>query len=148
MLGMRLLELSMTECIHGEPKGSQACPLCRYALRLEAPTAYVSPSHPQTSQNAVKKARAASGSRRKLVFDLIKRHREMGLCDHEIIDLTGLSPNTARPTRVTLMKDGFVVNSGRTRKTPEGNDAIVWIADMFVPRVSVAQGSEGASGKS
>jgi hypothetical protein len=73
----------------------------------------------------------------------------MGLCDHEIIDLTGLSPNTARPTRISLMKDGFVVNSGRTRKTPEGNDAIVWIADAFVPRmVEAVLGSEGSDSRS
>jgi len=139
----------MTPCEHGEPRGEQACPLCRYKRRLETPNAYVSSSHPQTSRDAVKKARMTSGSRRKTIFDLIKRHREMGLCDHEIIDLTGLSPNTARPTRISLMKDGFVVNSGRTRKTPEGNDAIVWIADAFVPRtVHAVLGSEGSDSRS
>lgn len=122
----------MTVCEHGEPKGEQACPLCRYEKRLMTPNVYVSSSHPQTSQDAVKKARISSGSRRKMILDLIKRHREIGLCDHEIIELTGLSPNTARPTRISLMKDGFVVNSGRTRRTATGNNAIVWIADTFV----------------
>ncbi len=138
----------MIACEHGEPRGEQACPLCRYKRRLETPNVYVSASHPKTSHDAVKKARMTSGSHRKKIFDLIKRHREMGLCDHEIIDLTGLSPNTARPTRISLMKDGFVVNSGRTRKTPEGNDAIVWIADAFVSGTAVPMlESEGSDSR-
>ena len=142
---MRILDTHLITCEHGETRGASACALCRYKTRLESPNIYVSASHPTTSQKAVKRARMASGSRRKLIHDLIKRHREMGLCDHEIIELTGLSPNTARPTRISLMKDGFVSNSGRTRKTPDGNDAIVWIADAFVSRAaSPVLGSEGS----
>jgi hypothetical protein len=128
--------LKVSECIHGEPRGSSACALCRYQLKaanrpitpppVERNTVSISKAHPQTSRTAAQKAFLRSGTRRKMIYELIKRHYEVGLCDHEIIEITALSPNTARPTRISLMKDGLIADSGKRRKTPDGNDAIVW----------------------
>jgi hypothetical protein len=39
-----------------------------------------------------------------------------------------MSGNTVRPSRVSLVRDALVMDSGRTRKTISGNDAIVWVA--------------------
>jgi hypothetical protein len=37
-----------------------------------------------------------------------------------------ISGNTVRPTRGSLVKDGFIVDSGLVRLTKAGNPAIVW----------------------
>jgi len=126
----------MSECVHGEPRGESACALCRFQLKatnrvipspaIERNTVMISKAHPATSRTAAQNAFLRSGTRRKMIYELIKRHYEVGLCDHEIIEITALSPNTARPTRISLMKDGLISDSGKRRKTPQGNDAIVW----------------------
>jgi hypothetical protein len=38
----------------------------------------------------------------------------------------GLPPDTYRPLRGKLVKLGVLVNTGKTRRTPSGCDAIVW----------------------
>lgn len=50
-----------------------------------------------------------------------------GLCDHELENKTGWLHQSASAARNTLMKDGWIIDSGVRRNTPQGNPAIVWI---------------------
>jgi hypothetical protein len=42
-----------------------------------------------------------------------------------------MNPNTQRPRRVELVQGLWVVDSGRTRKTMGGDEAVVWVATEF-----------------
>ena len=80
-------------------------------------------AHP-TSANAALRALPKSGSKRKRVYDFI--NRVGGATDEEIEQALDISGNTVRPTRGSLVKDGFIVDSGLERLTKAGNPAIVW----------------------
>ena len=82
-------------------------------------------AHP-TSISAAKNAFPRSGSKRQKIYNAIKLFG--GLTDEEIERTLELPGNTVRPSRVTLVRDALVMDSGRTRKTISGNDAIVWVA--------------------
>lgn len=85
-------------------------------------------NHPETSQSAKQIAIKSAGMRRQMVYELFLERQGLGLCDHELIELSGIPANSARPTRVGLTRDGLVKDSGMRRLTPQGNKAIVWIA--------------------
>lgn len=59
------------------------------------------------------------------VFEAI-RISAHGLTDQEIVEVTGLKENTARPRRVELCEAGLITNAG-TRPTTSGRQANVWI---------------------
>ena len=67
-----------------------------------------------------------SGSKRQKIYNAIKLFG--GMTDEEIERTLEMSGNTVRPSRVSLVRDALVMDSGRTRKTISGNDAIVWVA--------------------
>lgn len=46
--------------------------------------------------------------------------------DEELCERTGMGGNTERPRRRELQLAGTVVDSGRTRPTRSGKDAVVW----------------------
>lgn len=48
--------------------------------------------------------------------------------DEELIDRTGLSPNTLRPRRRELQLKGLIRDSGSTRQTRSGRSAVLWEA--------------------
>jgi hypothetical protein len=68
-----------------------------------------------------------SGTYRRGVLDAIARARDAGATDEELYAATGWDENTVRPRRNELMNDGWVEDSGRTRRTPSGKDAVVWV---------------------
>ena len=53
-----------------------------------------------------------------------------GVTDEEGQDTLGLAGNSYRPARGALVKLGFVMKSGGTRKTHSGSSANVWVAIM------------------
>ncbi len=81
-------------------------------------------AHP-TSQRAAIKAFPKSGTKRQKIYNAIKLFG--GLTDEEIERTLDMSGNTVRPSRVSLVRDALVMDSGKTRKTVSGNDAIVWV---------------------
>jgi len=85
-------------------------------------------NHPDTSQRAAQKAEPKSGTKKKVIYDLIVASGMFGVCDHEIEKALGWSHQTASASRNTLMNDGWVIDSGHRRATDQGNDAIAWIA--------------------
>jgi len=59
---------------------------------------------------------------RDLVLDAL---RAQPMTDEQIAERLELAPNTARPRRIELTKDGLVVQVGET-KTKSGRRAILW----------------------
>lgn len=132
-------------CSHGEPRGARYCALCRRAdPRIQAPeppprpsrkrtpidgqTVLVGASHPRTSIDAAERALPASGTKRRLIYDAISESME-GLCDWQLERLFAWKHESASACRRSLVKDGWLADSGRTRPVPDtGNPAIVWIA--------------------
>lgn len=128
------------ECKHGEPRGERYCALCRYESgqgggytlisgRRSIDSNYVSiAANPRsTSLKAVEKAFPKSGTKRRTTYELIKEAGMYGMCDHEIEQATGWVHQSASSVRNSLMKDGWIQDSGIRRKTPQGNDSIAWV---------------------
>lgn len=79
-----------------------------------------------TSVMAAEKALPKSGTKRRLVYDFIERRGLQGATDDEIETVLGIDGNTVRPTRGGLVEDGYIINTGTTRKNKHGNECIVW----------------------
>lgn len=124
------------ECPHGEPRGEIYCPLCRREKGLvwkpqkpvNSNSVRVGRNHPDTSHKAAQKALPNSGTKKKIIYDLIVASGMFGVCDHEIEESLGWTHQTASSSRNALMNDGWVIDSGHRRATKQGNDAIAWIA--------------------
>ena len=82
--------------------------------------------HPGTSKDAAVDVMPRTGTQRMAVLDSIG-HSDNGLTDEEAMDELGLHPSSVRPRRKELVDGGWVKDSGRTRPTSTGNDAIVWV---------------------
>ena len=50
-----------------------------------------------------------------------------GATDQELEIELGISGNTIRPTRMSLLKSGAIVDSGITRLNQNGNKCMVWV---------------------
>jgi hypothetical protein len=126
------------ECPHGEPRGEIYCPFCRNILGIkfvspnkrkpvESNNVRVSAKHPDTSKISAQRALPKSGTKKKIIYDLIVNSGVNGMCDHELEIQTGFRHESTSATRNYLMNDGWIVDSGKRRQTPQGNPAIVWI---------------------
>jgi hypothetical protein len=78
----------------------------------------------ETSLKAALRALPKTGTKRAHLYDYLASCS--GATDEEIERALGISGNTVRPTRVSLVRDGLVEDSGLVRPTLSGNDAIVW----------------------
>lgn len=65
--------------------------------------------------------------RAKELVRLLKESQH-GLTDEELQTMMNLSGNSERPLRVQLQRKGFVYDSGNTRKTASGREAVLWKA--------------------
>lgn len=128
-------------CDHGTPRGPRYCALCRRAAQKAAPepvapvdrnTVAVGLDHPLTSLRAAERALPNTGTKRRMVYDAILTSG--GMCDWEIEALFGWKHESASACRRSLVVDGWLTDSGRTRPVPDtGNDAIVWIPIHATP---------------
>lgn len=81
-----------------------------------------------TSLLAQQKALPKMGSNRARVYQVILDKQEHGATDQELQAILKMSGDTLRPTRLSLLKDGLIYDSGKTRQNPNGNECIVWLA--------------------
>mgnify|MGYP001411246627 CR=1 FL=1 len=81
----------------------------------------------ETSRDAARAIEPHAGQMREQVLAYLRRVGSYGATDEEIQRVLGLSPNTARPRRVDLVRSGLVCDSGRTRATASGRKATVWV---------------------
>jgi len=95
----------------------------------------VNRSAPDTARNnSMRKDPGRAGTQRRRVFDFIQQNGVNGATDQEGQAALGMQPGAyaARRKELTGQSKGcrwqFIANSGRTRPTPRGDDAIVWVA--------------------
>lgn len=81
--------------------------------------------HSVTSIESAKQIEPHLGPLQTKVLECLKRWPE-GLTDLEIQDALGMDPSTERPRRGELERKKLIKNSGRTRATRSGRQAVVW----------------------
>lgn len=67
------------------------------------------------------------------VFKAVRDAGALGAIRDEIEEATGIVPQTVSGRIAELHQRGFIVDSGRTRLTRQGNAAIVWTLAKFPP---------------
>ena len=96
----------------------------REDIAIDRNTVIISPSAKPTSALAALNALPKSGSKRRRIYEYLRQCG--GATDEEIERALGISGNTVRPTRGSLVKDKFVIATDLERPTISGNMAIVW----------------------
>lgn len=84
--------------------------------------------HSATSKAAAERIEPRAGTQRALVLAHLRDMEDCGATDEEMQRIMPMSANSQRPRRQELVKAGWVVDSGRTRKTASFFDAVVWVA--------------------
>lgn len=80
---------------------------------------------PDTSKALEQKVKG--GTFQSFVLDLFTQsRREEGWTDDELERATSRTHQSVSAARNTLMRKGYIIDSGQRRKTRSGNDAIVW----------------------
>lgn len=87
--------------------------------------------HSTTSKAAAVRIEPKAGTQRHAVLAWLRDMKTCGATDEEMQRVIPMSANSQRPRRQELVEDGWVVDSGRTRKTASFFDAVVWIASEF-----------------
>ena len=82
----------------------------------------------KTSVDAANNHLPKSGTTRNKVYEYIKLTGMRGATDQEIERMLGIEGNTVRPSRVTLLRDGLIIDTGLTRPNSKGNQCTVWRA--------------------
>jgi hypothetical protein len=86
----------------------------------------------RTSRSPAEKILPKTGSIRRSVYESIKHKGDWGYTDYELEAFLQSSHQTVSASRRSLVIDGFLIDSGRTRKNTLGNECIVWvIANQF-----------------
>ena len=80
-----------------------------------------------TSRKSAEKVLPNTGSIRRKVYDTIKSNDGYGYTDYELETVLKGSHQTISASRRSLVLDGFLVDSGKTRKNENRNDCIVWV---------------------
>lgn len=80
-----------------------------------------------TSRAAAERILPRTGTIRGRVYEYFVTRGDFGATDDEAQDYLHIEGNTFRPTRKTLVDDGYIYDSGRTRKNSNGNDCVVWV---------------------
>ena len=77
-----------------------------------------------TSVKAAKKAMPKSGTMRYLIYETVKNYG--GLADFELENILRGKHHSISAGRRSLVIDGFLVDTGLTRKNESGNECAVW----------------------
>ena len=80
----------------------------------------------QTSLEARAKIEPQIGTLRRKVYELFINRGMYGATDQEVERYLHFDGNTVRPIRGSLVKDGFIIDTGTTRQNEKGNACIVW----------------------
>ena len=82
----------------------------------------------ETSRIAAERVYPKSGSIRLSVYEYLIRQGLRGATDQEMQSALMMSGDTVRPSRITLLRDGLIIDSGETRLNANGNPCTVWRA--------------------
>lgn len=83
--------------------------------------------HSYTSRGAADHIAGKAGTLRARLYDWLAARGEQGATDEEAALALGMGGSTARPRRIELQRRGLVRDSGRTRPTQAGLQAVVWV---------------------
>ena len=84
-----------------------------------------------TSFQVLIKVAPKHGSNRANVYQYIIDRQDRGATDQELQAALNMPGDTLRPTRLSLLKDGLIYDSGKTRQNANGNDCIVWMVSTI-----------------
>ena len=98
------------------------------ATRFEPVTKYQ--KHSPTSVAAAHAIESRAGSIRGRVYQWLMDEGQNGATDLEMQETLDIQADTQRPRRRELQERGLVIDSGKTRKTRSGREAVVWLAKM------------------
>lgn len=96
-------------------------PPVRAPYRGEPP----SQAHSPTSIKAAQQIKKAIGPLHIRILAHLEKHPD-GATDEEIMAALDMPGNTERPRRRELQQMGKIVDSGETRRTKSGREAVVW----------------------
>ena len=94
------------------------------AREIDSNVVLISRKATRTSRAAAENVLPKTGSIRREIYDLVSRGD--GLTDYELENLLEGKHQTVSASRRSLVIDGYLSDSGRTRKNDVGNDCIVW----------------------
>lgn len=95
---------------------------------VDRDVARVGRHHPDTAVAAAARALPKTGTMRRITYDHLVAVGDHGATDHELEVHFGRTHQSMSACRNSLMRDGWVTDSGRRRPLPNGNKAIVWVA--------------------
>jgi len=84
--------------------------------------------HSPTSKQAATDILPKQGTLRHRVYEFLEKSRVYGATDEEMQRCLEMPANTQRPRRRELQQQGLIRDSGRTRATESGRQAVVWVA--------------------
>jgi hypothetical protein len=82
----------------------------------------------RTSKEAAYAIDHALGKIQGQVLAFLQKKEAHGATDEEMQVSLALNPSTQRPRRIELLEKSLIRDSGTTRKTTSGRNAVVWIA--------------------
>ena len=82
----------------------------------------------RTSIDAAMRKYPETGSLRLRIYELLMRAGLRGVTDYEIEETLSIPGNSVRPLRKSLETQGFIIDSGLTRKNQNGNECTIWRA--------------------
>ena len=99
----------------------------KYIRQVDDNVVLISKKAQNTSRKSAEKVLPNTGSIRRKVYDTIKSNDGYGYTDYELENVLKSSHQTVSASRRSLVIDGFLVDSGKTRKNENRNDCIVWV---------------------
>lgn len=103
----------------------------KYLRAVDDNVVMISSKAQRTSKATAEKIMPRTGSMRRLVYETINQRTD-GYTDYELEAVLKSSHQTVSASRRSLVIDGFLIDSGKTRKNSLGNDCIVWVvANQF-----------------
>lgn len=85
-------------------------------------------SHSETRAAAAEAIRPTAHTLRAEVLRFLEGLGFVGATDEEMQVALNMNPSTQRPRRIELVEEGWVRDSGATRRTKSGRNAVVWVA--------------------
>jgi len=104
----------------------------KYIREIGDNVVMISKKAQRTSRKSAEKVLPNTGSIRRLIYDTVASNNDRGYTDYELEAVLKGSHQTVSASRRSLVLDGYLIDSGKTRKNQNNNDCIVWvIANQF-----------------
>lgn len=99
----------------------------RFLFPQPAPEPTPPHSGSQTSRDAAEAIKPSAATLRHKVLCYIAEQGDHGATDAEVQEALGMAGNTQRPRRQELETMKLIRKSNKTRPTPSGRQAVVWV---------------------